>query len=148
LRQILIVLSIIFLPSNEIFASDVLEGCEHRTFQVGQGSCHSVLYSVKKADAAFYKTLVFCDMGSSSRSAPTKLSFHDTSFGKKVFRDKDEQVLTHTNLNSLALSGKKSKKDSYASSDTKMTAEHKEPFDVSKMTSEIEDAVKEVDSFI
>ena len=29
-----------------------------------------------------------------------------------------------------------------------MTAEHKEPFDAIKMTSEIEDAIKEVDSFI
>jgi beta-lactamase superfamily II metal-dependent hydrolase len=144
--------SILFLllHGEGLFASDVLEGCEHRTFQVGQGSCHSVLYSVKKTDDTFYKTLVFCDMGSSSRSAPTKLSFYDTSFGKRVFRDKDEKSLTQMSVQILpsTTSATKQKKKSETSSDTKMTVEHKEPFDVSNMTSEIEHALKEVDSFV
>ncbi len=149
LRQPLIVLSIVFLLTQNLFAADILEGCEHRTFQVGQGSCHSVLYSIKKTDNTFYKTLVLCDMGSSSRSTPTKLSFHETSFGKKVFIDKNAKGLTHTNLSTHTPQGKQSKKGkSETSSDTKMTAEHKESFDVSKMTSEIEDAIKKVDSFI
>jgi hypothetical protein len=149
LKQSLIVLSFFFLFTKEVLASDVLEGCEHRTFQVGQGSCHAVLYSVKKADAAFYKTLVLCDMGSSSRSAPTKLSFHEDSFGNLIFKDKEEKGLTYADLSTHAPQEKQSKKGkSDTSSDTKMTAEHKEPFDVSKMTSEIENAVKEVDSFI
>lgn len=149
LRQILIGLSIVFLLTQKLFAADVLEGCEHRTFQVGQGSCHSVLYSVKKNDDTFYKTLVLCDMGSSSRSTPTKLSFHQASFGKKVFIDKDAKGLTHTNLSIHAPPENQQKKGkSETSSDAKMTAEHKEPFDAIKMTSEIEDAIKEVDSFI
>lgn len=134
-----------------IFASDRLEGCEHRTFQVGQGSCHSMLYSVKKADDTYHKVLVFCDIGSSSRSAPIKLPFHQNSFGVPIFRAKKEKGTTLSvgqMLDSDSDSTAESMKTSGATSDTEMTTEHKEPFAIGKMTQEIEDAVKGVDSFI
>lgn len=96
--KLLIFVSFIAYSVTIVFSSDHLEGCEHRTFQVGQGSCHTVLYSVKKSDNTFYKTLVFYDMGSSSRKVPTKLAFHDSSFDNRVFKEKDTRGLKKINL--------------------------------------------------
>lgn len=150
LKYRLFVANLLIFFQNGILAADILEGCEHRTFQVGQGSCHTALYSVKKSNNAFYKTLVFCDIGSSSRAAPTKLSFHDGSFDNPIFQAKISQALTKDTLKKVAnaITTKPHKKKSETSSDTAMTTEHKEPFAVAKMTQEIEDAVKGVDSFI
>lgn len=102
LKYRLFVATLLIFFQNGILAADILEGCEHRTFQVGQGSCHTVLYSVKKSNNTLYKTLVFCDMGSSSRAAPTKRTFHDSSFGNRVFKKKDSNGLKKISLQKVS----------------------------------------------
>lgn len=149
MKFLLIVTSVFICSITGLFAADSLEGSEHRTFQVGQGSCHTVLFSVSKGkNTSPYRTMVFCDMGSSSRSSPTKLSFHNTSFDARVFKIKDDSEDDTQSSSDLSDVQSDSAQISGATSDTDMTTDHKEPFDVGRMISEIEDATNDVDNFI